>query len=439
MPGINEQPPFKVLIVGGSYAGLAATLNLVDLCQGRKCRFNVDEAAKAPEHKIPVQVTIVDERDGYFHIIGQPLAIGSNSAASTFWQKFEDIPALQSPDINHIQGRVESVDCKSRTARIAQSAGDEGHKIIEHKYDYMVACSGLRREWPSAPKSLTREAYLAETSESAQTIENATAGVVVVGGGAVGIEIAAEIKMLHPKLKVTLVHSRQQLLSSEDLPVEFKEKTLEMLKESNVEVVMGARLQETVPADESTSAKLRLKLSDGRELFADHVINAVSRFTPTSSYLPKEACDPEGYVRITAGLQFSGDVPNKEFHYAAGDLACWSGIKRGGAAMHHAHFAVVNIHQRMMAQLYKTETKFNELVEVAPMMALALGETAVGYFPTMGLTVGDTIRNMFFNDDLGYGSKLINRILITFPLELLLTEIVCWRWMRLGEPTAYKL
>ena len=245
--------------------------------------------------------------------------------------------------------------------------------------------------------------------------------------------------MLHPKLKVTLVHSRQQLLSSEDLPVEFKEKTLEMLKESNVEVVMGARLQDTVPADESTSAKLRLKLSDGRELFADHVINAVSRFTPTSSYLPKEACDPEGYVRITAGLQFSGDVPNKEFHYAAGDLACWSGIKRGGAAMHHAHFAVVNIHQRMMAQLYKTETKFNELVEVAPMMALALGETAVGYFPTMGLTVGDTIRNMFFNDDLGYGSKLINRILITFPLELLLTEIVCWRWMRLGEPTAYKL
>ncbi|CAG8362590.1 unnamed protein product [Penicillium salamii] len=437
MPGINEQPPFKVLIIGGSYAGLAATLNLVDLCQGRKCRFNVDEADKAPEHKVSVQVTIVDERDGYcmlylrafeknhqtkpsclVHIIGQPLAIGSNSDASTFWQKFEDIPALQSPDINHIQGQVESVDCKSRTARIIQSAGDEGHKIVEQKYDYMVACSGLRREWPSAPKSLTREAYLAETAESVRTIENAAAGVVVVGGGAVGIEIAAEIKMLQPQLKVTLVHSRQQLLSSEDLPVEFKDKTLEMLKESNVEVVMGARLQETVPADDSTSAKLRLKLSDGRELFADHVINAVSRFTPTSSYLPKEACDPEGYVRITPGLQFSGDVPNKEFHYAAGDLACWSGIKRGGAAMHHAHFAAVNIHQRMLAHLYKTEPKFNELVEVAPMMALALGKTAVGYFPTMGLTVGDTIRNMFFNEDLGYG--------------------ICWRWMRLGEQTAYK-
>ena len=117
------------------------------------------------------------------HIIGLPLAIGSNADASTFWKKFEDIPALQSPDINHIQGRVDSVDCKSRIARICQSTGEDGHRIVEHKYDYMIACSGLRREWPSAPKSLTREAYLAETAGSVQTIENAAAGIVVVGGG----------------------------------------------------------------------------------------------------------------------------------------------------------------------------------------------------------------------------------------------------------------
>lgn len=65
MPGLEEQPPFKVLIVGGSYSGLAATLNLVDLCHGRKCRFNLVEKDQAPGNKIPVQVTIVDERDGY--------------------------------------------------------------------------------------------------------------------------------------------------------------------------------------------------------------------------------------------------------------------------------------------------------------------------------------------------------------------------------------
>lgn len=117
------------------------------------------------------------------HLIGLPLAIGSKPDASTFWQRFEDIPALQSPDINHIQGRVVSVDCESRIARIRRIEGDDGHQIVEESYDYMVACSGLRREWPSAPKSLTREAYLAEVEESVQEIESATAGIVVVGGG----------------------------------------------------------------------------------------------------------------------------------------------------------------------------------------------------------------------------------------------------------------
>lgn len=227
--------------------------------------------------------------------------------------------------------------------------------------------------------------------------------------GAVGIEIAAEIKMLYPQAKVTLIHSRHKLLSSEDLPVEFKDKTLEMLKEARVEVVLGARVQDTVRSAEPAPAKYTLKLSDGRELNTDHVINAVSRFTPTSSYLPKEACDPEGYVRITPSLQFSADVPNREYHYAVGDIASWSGIKRGGAAMHQGHFAVVNIHQQMMAERYKMLPKFVNLMDVAPMMALALGNTAVGYFPAMGLSSGDEIRNMFFNDDLGYSSKSKHR------------------------------
>lgn len=65
MPSLEERPPFKVLVVGGSYAGLAATLNLLDLCHGRKCRFNLDEADNGPGKKVPVQITIVDERDGY--------------------------------------------------------------------------------------------------------------------------------------------------------------------------------------------------------------------------------------------------------------------------------------------------------------------------------------------------------------------------------------
>lgn len=58
-----RQQPFKVLVVGGSYAGLAASLNLLDLCHGKSARFLPDSAP--PAQKIPVEITLVDERDGF--------------------------------------------------------------------------------------------------------------------------------------------------------------------------------------------------------------------------------------------------------------------------------------------------------------------------------------------------------------------------------------
>lgn len=81
-----------------------------------------------------------------------------------------------------MQGRVESVDCETRTATI-RGTGKAHDQISQVSYDYMVAASGLKREWPSAPKALTREEYLAETNASVTTIENASQGVVVIGGG----------------------------------------------------------------------------------------------------------------------------------------------------------------------------------------------------------------------------------------------------------------
>lgn len=57
----------KVLVIGGCYGGLSAALNLLDLCNGRRARQDrapKDEKA-APVPNINVQITIVDERDGF--------------------------------------------------------------------------------------------------------------------------------------------------------------------------------------------------------------------------------------------------------------------------------------------------------------------------------------------------------------------------------------
>ena len=101
--------------------------------------------------------------------------------------------------------------------------------------------------------------------------------------------------------KRQLVHSRDKLLSAEPLPDDFKDRSLETLKETGVEVILGQRVIETTAVqsdDEPTSWSLTL--SSGQHITAGHVITAISRSTPTSSYLPPAALDKDGYVKINA-------------------------------------------------------------------------------------------------------------------------------------------
>lgn len=69
---VCPQPaPFKVLILGGCYAGLSAALNLIDLSEGRAARQG-NGVVPAHDGKIPVDITIVDERDGYCMCLSHP-------------------------------------------------------------------------------------------------------------------------------------------------------------------------------------------------------------------------------------------------------------------------------------------------------------------------------------------------------------------------------
>jgi hypothetical protein len=57
--------PLKVLVIGGSYGGLSTALNLLDLCNGRSARSQMGPPSTDQPVKIPVEITMVDERDGY--------------------------------------------------------------------------------------------------------------------------------------------------------------------------------------------------------------------------------------------------------------------------------------------------------------------------------------------------------------------------------------
>jgi NADH dehydrogenase FAD-containing subunit len=319
------------------------------------------------------------------------------------WVKYTDIPALRAPSLSHVQGTVCSVDCERKIAVITDSITK---KKYEESYDYLLCATGLRREWPTVPQSSTRDDYLKEAGDHIEKVKNAKEGVVVIGGGAVGIEMAAEIKAVEPTQKVTLIHSRDKLLSAEPLPENFKERVAAVVKDSGVEVILNDRVTDVKPVDSLDGSPLfNLTLQDGTKMIAGHVIWAISHSIPSTTYLPPSCLDDNKYVKVVPTMNFSLETPNSAHHFAIGDIASWTGIKRCGGAMFMGYTAAVNIHQQLLNQHFGTKPKFNSLDNFQAMIALAVGTQAVVYDPDSGINWGEDQMNLYFGKDLGWSSK----------------------------------
>ncbi|KAG5920308.1 hypothetical protein E4U42_006234 [Claviceps africana] len=400
-------PTVRIFIAGGSYAGLSTAVNLLDLGRGLTPRMSEKKHEHHPDvGLVNWDITIADERDGFYHLIGSPLALADTEYASKAWIKFQDLAGLATPQVRFVHGSVGSVDCAALTATTVDHTTGT---VTTHRYDYFVAATGLRRAWPVVPQSLTRERYLLEVEEHVRAVANARHGVVVVGGGAVGIEMAAELKMVRPHMAVTLVHARDTLLSSEALSDECKDKALELLRDAGVEVLLGHRLATTkmlsgaeAAAGDDASPQYELAFTNGKTLRAGAVVMAVSNSTSTArTYLPSSALDEQGYVHIRSSAMFASGTPNAERHFCAGDLTRWSGIKRCGWAMHTGHYVAHNIHQLVLQRHTGQEPCLMQLGEVAPMIGLAVGTKAVASGPE-GTVSGEHVLQAYFKHDLGF-------------------------------------
>ncbi|OBT91746.2 hypothetical protein VE01_10205 [Pseudogymnoascus verrucosus] len=406
---IAEKPQNRVLVIGGAYAGLSAVIHLLELANGgehRPTSVPLPPVTGKPLRS-SVQITMIDERDGFYHTIGSPLALADDEYAEKAWRKYADVKAIQHPSIRVVQGSVTNLNCSSKTATITYSTGHTS--IVE--YDYAICCSGLRREHPSVPQSIFREKYLEECKSHISDIRSVSESIVIVGGGAVGVEMSAELKLCFPDKSVKLIHSHDHVLSGEPLPDKFKDVALGLLHEQGVETILGERVVSSNP-DSPTDTGFTVRLKSGKTLRAGKVIWAISRPVPTSTYAPAAALDHEGFIAVTPQLRFPSTVPNAEYHFAAGDIMAWSGIKRCGAAMYFAQIAIANMHQLMLQAEGDTDTKLVDAPSVEPMIALAVGKKAATFYAD-NVAAGEEQLKASFGEDLGL--------------------TVVWKYLKLGE------
>lgn len=98
--------------------------------------------------------------------------------------------------------------------------------------------------------------------------------IVIIGGGAVGVQMATDIKELYPTKSVTLVHSRQVVMNN------FHPQLHEIVKarcaELGIELVVGSRVK-LPPNGYPTSGDFYVELQDGTKIPSDLAVGTHTR------------------------------------------------------------------------------------------------------------------------------------------------------------------
>lgn len=265
-------------------------------------------------------------------------------------------------------------------------------------FDYLVAATGTRLASPGSMPTYEKATSVDYLRKHNQGIKQSKS-VILIGGGAVGVQMACDLKELYPEKEVTLVHSREHIM-----PV-YHEKLSDLIKERfqelGVHFIGGSRV--SIPPGGypigGTGEPIEVKLQDGRTLTADFVVQATGQ-TPNTQWLkdlPASSTDSilnpkNGFIRVKPTLQFAD--PAYPHMYAVGDVADSGAHKAARPGMGQGIVAAKNI----VAMVEGKEPR--EKIEIdPPAIHLSLGLTKNTIFRNPNTKTGQTEPSISLQDD----------------------------------------
>lgn len=326
------------------------------------------------------------------------------------WRRFSHLNELRQPNLHFKHGSVKKIDPKAKVAEWCDRKG----KTQQQAYDYVIISTGLKRHWPAVPQAGSYEEYLSDAKGFIEKITGGVAAnqegrkVVVIGAGAVGVEFAAEIKNYYPQIEVTLVHSRSEVLSSEPLPAEVKDRARILLEEEGVKLVLGNRASVSA----QPNGQSIVTLANGETITADFVIDSTRKGEPTTDILPAECLNENKEIIVHQSLMFKDTIPNASSHFGVGDVIAWTGIKRAGSATVMGQAAAQNIYASILNEELAPDASeeerqaTTELPAWEAVIGLAVGKQCLTYDPTNGMKYGVEVMKAYFGDDLGWAANL---------------------------------
>jgi NADH dehydrogenase FAD-containing subunit len=292
-----------VLVIGGGFGG-------AHCCQALK--------------KHGLKFTLVDAKSFMYHHLASVRAVVTpdltKSLVFDYKKTFGD---------SFVQGMVVSVSLADKKADL-----DTGEEISFTKVVFAVGGTG---PFPGNSKQTEVDALCKEMEEAGSDLEKAET-VVICGGGAVGTELAGEIRDRYADKKIIIVHSRQRLVS-DSMGTKLQNNLKCILEGMNVELRFGCRVSNLKELTANKHVKQTVKIEDGENIEADFVFKCIGMKTRTEVTSALFDLNDMGQVKVQSDLRVVG----QEDAYAIGDCCGYEQEKMAAHAEDHGILVAENI------------------------------------------------------------------------------------------------
>ncbi|KAF9428271.1 hypothetical protein BGZ76_001995 [Entomortierella beljakovae] len=379
--------PVKIIVVGGSYAGVLIIRQLLAL-------------------KVDAKITLIERRDARYHTHGASRSMVDAEYGEKVWVPYTSL-FPENSEHKVIQDTLKHVY--------------HHHIVLESgtnlPFDYLFLCTGSDNPAPGKFGGITASAEANTISNKARSDLSSSNSVLVVGGGGSGVELAGEIKTAYPSKDVTLVHSGSTLADYSGFAQNLKSSALNHLRGLGVKVVLEERVTiEGLDREHSIRVGQNVFKTKSGETIESEIQFLTSGNKVDTSYI--STLKPEGNdsfdsstlvnsgnntIKVRKTLQLADEA--FPYIFAVGDCSDFSKVPIAADCDFIAPTAVKNLIQVIDSAVNQGKAvKLMDASGAPAYMVLTTGpKTGVSSLPLFGSRFGNFFATLLKSKDLNLG------------------------------------
>ncbi|KAE8151567.1 hypothetical protein BDV25DRAFT_152456 [Aspergillus avenaceus] len=327
----------NIIVVGGSYVGKTTAQELAQVVPSTH------------------RVLLVEPHSHFHHLFTFPrFAIVPGQEHKAFIPYTGIFPSLPDTPSRHSVIQARALSVQPQHVRLDREWQGSNHV----PFDYLVVATGTRLAQPAGMKhddKLSSVTYLQNHQNDVKRAKS----ILIVGGGAVGVQMATDMKEYYPDKEITVVQSRPQLMPG--FHGELHNVVKQRFDELGIKFVTGSRVKVPAEGFPAQGGPFNVELTNGTQLSTEFVILATGQ-TPNNGLIndlspstSESLINPDnGFIRIRPTMQFLDPQYNNLF--AVGDIAD-TGLRKA-ARPGSAQAAVVAKNIQAMIEGRKPEDVF---------------------------------------------------------------------------------